>query len=338
MGRAKHTSDNERVLIFQMWKNGSTMNKIAKQLNVSRKRVQNAIKKAKQTKPTPENRGRPRKTSARLDREITLKVKKDPFLSAPRLKEMVSSQYNIKLSASTIKRRLCDAKLNGRIAKKKPHVSKRNIEKRLTFAKSHRDRDDKWWRNVLWSDESKFNRFSSDGKVYVRRPPNQENNPKYTLKTVKHGGGNVIVWGCFSWYGVGPLFRINGIMNAEMYKHILKDVMLPYARSDMPLIWKFMHDNDPKHTAKIIKKFIEKEKISILEWPPQSPDLNPIENLWNTIDKRIDRSKATNLDNFWEEIQKAWYSISEAECRCLVSSMGRRCEAVLKNKGFPTKY
>ena len=172
MGRAKHTSDNERVLIFQMWKNGSTMNKIAKQLNVSRKRVQNAIKKAKQTKPTPENRGRPRKTSARLDREITLKVKKDPFLSAPRLKEMVSSQYNIKLSASTIKRRLCDAKLNGRIAKKKPHVSKRNIEKRLTFAKSHRDRDDKWWRNVLWSDESKFNRFSSDGKVYVRRPPN----------------------------------------------------------------------------------------------------------------------------------------------------------------------
>jgi len=82
MGRAKHTSNNERVLIFQMWKNGLTMNKIAKQLSVFRKRVQNAIKKAKQTKPTPENRGRPRKTSARLDREIALKVKKEPFLSA----------------------------------------------------------------------------------------------------------------------------------------------------------------------------------------------------------------------------------------------------------------
>jgi len=92
MGRAKHTSNNERVLIFQMWKNGSTMNNIAKQLSVSRKCVQNAIKKAKQTKPTPENRGRPRKTSARLDREIVLKVKKEPFLSAPRLKEMVSTR------------------------------------------------------------------------------------------------------------------------------------------------------------------------------------------------------------------------------------------------------
>lgn len=235
MRRAKHTSNDEREQIFQMWKNDSTMNKIAKQLNVSRKRIQNAIKKAKQTKPTSENRGRPRKTSARLDREITLKVKKEPFLSAPRLKEMVSSQYDIKLSTSTIKRRLCDAKLNGRIAKKKLHVSKQNIAKRLTFAKSHREKDDKCWRNVL-SDESKFNRFSSDGKVYVRRPSNQENNPKYTLKTVKHGGGNVIIWGCFSWYGVGPLFRINGIMNAEMYKHILKDVMLPYVRSEMPLI------------------------------------------------------------------------------------------------------
>lgn len=156
------------------------MNKIAKQLNVSRKRVQNAIKKAKQIKPTPENRGRPRKTSARLDGEIALKVKKEHFLSASRLKEMVSSQYNIKLSTSTIKRRLCDAKFDGRITKKKPHVSKQNIAKILTFAKSHRGKDNKWWRNVLWSDESKFNRFSSDGKMYVRRPPNQENNPRYT--------------------------------------------------------------------------------------------------------------------------------------------------------------
>jgi len=99
-----------------------------------------------------------------------------------------------------------------------------------------------------------------------------------------------------------------------------------------------MHDNDPKHTAKIIKKFIEEEKIPILEWPPQSLDLNPIENLWNTIDKRIDCSKTTNLDNLWEEIQKAWYSISEEECRCLVGSMDRRCRAVLKNKGFLTNY
>ena len=108
-------------------------------------------------------------------------------------------------------------------------MSKRNIKKRLTFARRHKDKDDRWCRNDLWSDESKFNRFSSDGKVYVRWPPNQENNPKYTIKTIKHGGGKIFVWGCCSWFGIGPIYRINGIIDKEMYKGILNDVMLPYA-------------------------------------------------------------------------------------------------------------
>lgn len=99
----------------------------------------------------------------------------------------------------------------------------------------------------------------------------------------------------------------------------LKMLCCRMPENEMPLIWKFMHDNDPKHTAKIIKKFIEEEKIAILEWPSQSPNLNPIENLWDTIDKRINRSKATNLDKLWEEIQKAWYSISKEECKRLVA-------------------
>ena len=182
MGRTKHKTEDERSIMFRLWKNGTSMNRIAKQLNVSRKRVQNAIQKSKQTKAMPEKRGRPRKSSLRQDRLIVKEVKKDPFLTAPRLKELLSNENSLNISTSTVRRRLCDVQLSGRLAKHKPHVSKQNIKKRLAFAKRHKDKDDRWCHNVLWSDELKFNRFSSDGKVYVRRPPNQENYPKYIIK------------------------------------------------------------------------------------------------------------------------------------------------------------
>ena len=144
--------------------NGTSMNQIAKQLNVYHKHVKNVIQKSKQTKAMPKKWGRPRKSSLCQDRLIAREVKKDPFLTAPWLKELLSNENSLNISTSTVRRRLCDVQLSGRLAKRKPHVSKQSIKKRLAFAKRHTDKDDRWCNNVLWSDESKFNRFSSGGK------------------------------------------------------------------------------------------------------------------------------------------------------------------------------
>ena len=147
-----------------------------------------------------------------------------------------------------------------------------------------------------------------------------------------------MVWACFSWYGVGPLFRIKNTMNAVDYKTIMEEVMLPYAEEYMPLKRLFQQDNDPKHTSKMLKSWFDTNKVAVLPWPSQSPDLNPIENLWNELEKKLSGQFLSSKDKLWEKVQDEWYSIQLKTCQVLVDSMPRRVHKVLQNNDGYTGY
>ncbi|KAK3551068.1 hypothetical protein QTP70_011482 [Hemibagrus guttatus] len=170
--------------------------------------------------------------------------------------------------------------LRGRVPRRKPLLSKKNIKARLSFARKHLDDPQDFWENTLWTDETKIELFGRSVSHYVRRKSNTTFQKKNIIPTVKYGGGSVMVWGCFAASGPGRLAVINGTMNSAVYQKILEENVRPSV-SDLKLkrTWVLQQHNDPKHTSKSTSEWLKKNKMKTLEWPSQSPDLNPIEML-----------------------------------------------------------
>lgn len=172
----------------------------------------------------------------------------------------------------------------------------------------------------------------------VRRGKGKRLDPRNCKMSYKHGGGGIMVWTCFSGSRVGPFHKIDGIMDGFMYKDILESEMLPYTEWNMPLRWVFQHDNDPKHTSKLVKDYLKDTGIEVLDWPAQSPDLNPIENLFAILKRSVSGQRFRNKEDLFQTQKMEWNNIPVSTINNLIASMPRRCAEVIKNKGSYTKY
>lgn len=270
-----------RVSIKTLKDEGYSSREIEKKLNVPFSTVNYTLRRFKmagtyQNKPRT---GRPRATTAKIDKKIVDLIEKSNQPNAVDVAEKLKKTNIAHVSAKTVQRRLHEAGLHGRAPLKKPLLTKKHIKARYQFGLKHQSWTVEDWKRVLFSDETKLNRRGSDGKVWTWRRPGELLKPKHVKQTVKHDD-SVMAWGCFSSAGVGDIHIIEGIMNANMYIRMLSQHMIPSSARLFKDDYIFQHDNDPKHTAKKVKEYLTRKNIVVLDWPSQSPDLNPIENLW----------------------------------------------------------
>ncbi|KAG1128666.1 hypothetical protein G6F38_012924 [Rhizopus arrhizus] len=136
-------------------------------------------------------------------------------------------------------------------------------------------------------------------------------------------------------------------MTKDVYLEVLQDDLMKSLAWYMEESGKFtnqfifMQDNDPKHTAKVVSKWLNEQEFHVMEWPPQSPDLNPIENMWQLRKRRLFRnydSPPCGMHELWDRIGHTWYQITAEECQKFIKSMPERCRAVIEADGLYIGY
>lgn len=342
MGRKlKETTIEEREIVINLVKKGHSYKEIAEIVKRPCSTIKSIVYRFASTaqhanKPRS---GRPSILTQREKSAIVRKIKQNPRQTASKIASDVMSEYGKQVSVDTIRNVLHEANYNSRTARRKPLISKKNKKKRLEYAKTYLNHGPEYWNRVIFTDESKYNLFKSDGKVKVWRKPNTEMHERNLTCSVKHGGGSQMVWGCMSANGVGELHFIDGIMDHKMYIEILKqNLHKSVEKMGLSDNYVFTQDNDPKHVALNTRLWILYNVRKWVETPPQSPDINPIEHVWEILEKNIRNHHISNMQDLRHALKEEWAKITPEITSNLVNSMPRRLRAVIASKGGPTKY
>uniref|UniRef100_A0AAY4B9U9 Transposase n=1 Tax=Denticeps clupeoides TaxID=299321 RepID=A0AAY4B9U9_9TELE len=307
MPRSKEIQEQMRTKVIEIYQSGKGYKAISKALGLQRTTVRDIIHKWQKHGTFPGVAGRQKLLQECRDNSSERPQK------TPELRASLAS-IKVIVHDSTIRKRLGKNGLHGRFPKRKTLLSKKSIKACLNFSKKHLNDCQDFWENTLWTNETKVELFGRCVSRYIWRKSNTAFKKKNIIPTVKYGGGSVMVWGCFAASGSGSLAVIDGTMNSTVYQKILKVNVRPsVCQLKLKRSWVLQQDNDPKHTSKSTSEWLKKNKKNTLEWPSQSPNLNPIEMLWQDL--------ASELQQFCKD---EWAKIPPERCKRLVTSY-RKC-------------
>jgi transposase len=334
MGRGKILNEYEKGQINAFKALGLSGREIAKKINRSRSIVQHYIND-EQNYGTKKSPGRPCFFSKRAERNLIRLVHKGKFNASE-----IASKITPSPSTKTIRRVLNrSGLLQYSKIKAVPKLKKHHKENRLKFAEKHLC-DSTNWDNIIFSDEKKFNLDGPDGIHYYWRDLRREQ--EYISKR-QQGGGSVLVWGAFSSKGVINLAFLVGRQDSLKYQETLQNYLLPEAMNITSQDFIFQQDNATIHVSNSTKSWFLRNNVKLLEWPACSPDINPIENLWGILVRKIYKHEGqiiqfSSLTQLKNAIEEAWNGLEPSILKNLVKSMPKRCLDIVKNKGGHINY
>lgn len=331
MGRSKHLTFEEKVKIKAYHDAGLSNREIGRKLHRAHTAVGNFLKTGEK-RDRVEKRGKKSKLSAMDIRRI-----RRTAVNQKRTASQIRAELDLPVTTRRVQQVLSNSEnLEWRKRLGKPNLTERHKLNRFEFAKKYISWTEEW-KNVLFSDEKKFNLDGPDGWQYywhdLRKAPDVKMSRNF-------GGGSLMVWGAFSFKGKLPLAWITTKMKSEDYVEMLEISLIEHGEALMGPDFVFQQDNAAIHNSKLAKAWFSDRNIEVLEWPACSPDLNPIENLWSILARRVyeNGKQFDNVNMLKRRIRECWQQIDQETMEKLILSMKSRLIEVIRNNGSYTHY
>lgn len=322
---------------------GNSQRSVASRLGVSRHAIRNVWERYQETGSVARRRGggRNRATTSQEDRYVRLTARRERTVTARTLQNRLRDATGTRVSDQTIRNRLHEDQQRSRMRAVRLKLTRAHRAARLRFAREHLEWTMDNWRTVLFTDESKVKFFSDDRRVRVWRKPGERFEDPCIRETDRFGGPSIMVWGGISLLGKTELvFLDEGNVNAASYvQQVIQPHVIPYSqRVGQNFI--LMQDNARPHTARLTQSALSDANINVLPWPAMSPDLNPIEHLWDQL-KRSLKETYTAIHSRQElvnALKHCWEQIPDENVAHLIESVPNRLRECVRSRGGPTRY
>ena len=342
MPQRRPLTNHDRSRAIAWLQNGDSIRSVARRLQKSPS-VIHRLRERFHTTGGVQDRprsGRPRVTTRAEDRYVVLHALRNRFTTASALRLQLRHATNTNVSISTIKNRLRAANLWSRRPAVRPPLRPQHRAARLAWCRAHVIWNNQQWSRVLCTDESRFCLEHNDGRIRVLRRRGERFHDATVREKNRFGGGSVIVWGGFSLHHRTPLYHIKGNLTGLRYRdEILRPLVLP-ALNTIGAGAHLQDDNARPHRARVVRDFLQQNQVNVMPWPAYSPDLAPIEHVWDILGRRVrdNHGRAPTLQILVQWLQMEWQAIPQATLRTLVRSMRRRCTECIRQRGGHTHY
>ena len=316
--------------VFALAREGIKQGAFAARVGLTRVTVNRILKRQAATGSLVPGKssGAPQKTTPRQDRALLRMVRQDRFLSAR------------VLTTRMVNNRLLSRGYWAYRPTTKPILTANHRRLRLEWAQRWRNLTVAHWQHVIFGDESRFQLYPVDGRLRVCRLPGERFRPGCQAHRVQAGGGSVHVWRAFHNSAKSPLVLPDGYLTSVLYRGILQNTLVPFARHYFGDNCRYQDDNATPHRARVVLDFLQQGNVTKMKQPPRLPDCNPIEHLWDELGRAISSmdNPPQNLDELRQALLDKWAQIPVQRLQRLVASMPWRLAAIIAARGGNTRY